>query len=57
MSDWTDAEYEDILGFMGGDDEVNDDDDATSGDDEPGVQSIALATTVDHTPLMTEVKD
>jgi hypothetical protein len=34
MSDWTDKEYEDILGFKGGDGETEDEDDDGSSDDE-----------------------
>jgi cathepsin L len=57
MSDWTDAEYNAILGFTGGDEDSEDEDDDSFSDDEmPDMLGIALATTVDHTPLMTPVK-
>jgi hypothetical protein len=57
MSDWTQEEYEAILGFdAAGEDESEDEDASFEDPDDDDMLGIALATTVDHTPLMTPVK-
>ena len=53
FSDWTEDEYLEMLGFVGG--EVQGDDDAEVVI-RSGMLGIAEATTVDHTEYMTEVK-
>ena len=56
FSDWTEDEYLDMLGFVGG--EIGEDEDESESDDEgSGMLTMAEATTVDHTKYMTEVKD
>jgi hypothetical protein len=56
MSDWTQEEYDAILGFVDGGDDDSEEGDDEDDDDDSDMLGIALATTVDHTPLMTAVK-
>jgi hypothetical protein len=58
FSDWTQDEYDAILGFKGWNNNTDEgvEEDTSTDDADPGMLGIALATTVDHTPLMTDVK-